>query len=161
MPSSQMRRTIGDVPHQLGAIKSRVTYLRTPGGVNFEMKVIENTTNAQAIDTIEKRIAAATQARREGKPHGIYTGPSRADLPQKTYIQLDMRVGNEKYNIRIDIEGNAYKIGQGPSATYEVSLRQAVAVAAQKADARLAMINSQAAAQQNRTDQGYRPGMRM
>jgi hypothetical protein len=87
-------------------------------------------------------------------------------LPKKEYISLDMRVGGrngERYNIHIEMEGNGYKVGTGANATYEVSLRQAVELAANRADMRLAAMRNEANAYQATQNQesGYRaPGMR-
>jgi hypothetical protein len=166
MANSQTRRSVADVPHRHGQLNSRVMYLRTKGGVDFELKLVENTTQAQAIVSIEQRLKANADARREGKPLGVYTGPKTAEAPQKEYISLDMRVGGirgERYNIKIEMEGNAYKIGTGANATYEVSLRQAVELAANRADMRLAAMRNEANAFQPKAqDNGYRaPGMRV
>jgi hypothetical protein len=166
MASSQTRRSIADVPHRHAQLSSRVMYLRTKGGVDFELKLVENTTQAQAIVSIEQRLKANADARREGKPLGVYTGPKATDLPKKEYISLDMRVGGrngERYNIHIEMEGNGYKVGTGANATYEVSLRQAVELAANRADMRLAAMRNEANAYQATQNQesGYRaPGMR-
>ncbi len=166
MPTSQTRRSIADVPHRHGQLASRVMYLRTKGGVDFELKMVQNTTQAQAIVSIEQRLKANADARRAGKPLGVYTGPKVGELPQKEYLQLDMRVGGvrgERYNIKIEIEGNSYKIGEGNAATYEVSLRQAVELIANRADMRLAAQRAEANAfQPAAADHGYRAsGMRM
>lgn len=159
LPPSGLRKTVNDVPHSHALLKSRVMYLRSPGGINMELKLVESTTNGVAIDTMERRIQARTEARRNGVGHGVYAPPPPSEMTAKTMVVLDMRLSaDERYAIKIEVgDSGGYKVDR----EYEVSLQKAVRTVMQKADMRLAAISNQAHAPHPGQRTGYQSGMRM
>lgn len=158
-PQSTVRQRVEDIPHSHALLKSQTGYYRTQSGIDFELKVRETTTNGQAHFALDRRIEAATKARREGKPFGQYNGPSISEMPKKTCIELDIRVtASDRFRIQIDIDGpGIYRYKD----QYEVSLRSAVQHVMAKADLQLAAINRNAE-QHAARNSGYAPtGMRM
>ncbi len=138
---SRSRKFLSEVPVHHNMIDGGTFRGRTMSGLDFELRVVENTTNGQAKTLLEQRINEAKKARLEGKPVGQHMSNQRIMPVAKGAVYLTTNVGPESYRIEIKMEGErSYKV----EGKYHPDLKSAVESEMRKAEMKLNAINAAA-----------------
>lgn len=140
------RKSVRDVPLHHDMMQGRVFRGRTMSGLDFELRVVDNTTNGQAISLLDQRIQEAKKAKLEGKPMGQYLSARPTAVVSKGTVYLTTDVAGVPYKIAIEMEGaNAYKVDGKYQANLQRAVETIMAQAEMKLTASMAAANDMSA----------------
>lgn len=137
-PEIKARQDISKVPNHHDLIPGRVFYGSCHANgqkLDFDIRVVPNTSNGQAINLMDRRCAEAKKDRENGIALGQYSNNLRHEQEAKTRVEVFTKVGGQNYRISMDVEGSStYKV----NGEYEMGLRNAVQGVMKKAHMQLA-----------------------